>query len=55
MASMVAVAQSSSGEIPESEIDALNSDGEFIEMELAGQIVACHYLWSVQTALVLDS
>jgi SNF2 family DNA or RNA helicase len=40
MASKIAVAQSTSGDIPESGLDALNSDGESVEMELARQLVA---------------
>lgn len=40
MASKIAVAQSTSGDIPASGLDALNSDGESVEMELARQLVA---------------
>lgn len=40
MATKIAVAQSTSGDIPESGLEALNSDGESVEMELARQLVA---------------
>ena len=39
MASKIAVAQSTSGDIPASGLDALNTDGESVEMELARQLV----------------
>ena len=40
MAKKIAVAQSTSGEMPESGLDVLNQDGESIEVELAKQLVA---------------
>ena len=40
MATKIAVAQSTSGDIPASGLDALNTDGESVEMELARQLVA---------------
>ena len=39
MAKKIAVAQSTSGEMPESGLDVLNQDGESIEVELAKQLV----------------
>ncbi|PUA41282.1 DEAD/DEAH box helicase [Pseudomonas protegens] len=39
MAKKIAVAQSTSGDIPDSGLDALNQDGESIEMALARQLV----------------
>jgi hypothetical protein len=40
MAKKIAVSQSTSGDIPESGLDSLNSDGDSIEMALARQLVA---------------
>ncbi|MCL2872804.1 MAG: DEAD/DEAH box helicase [Betaproteobacteria bacterium] len=40
MAKKIAVAQSTSGDIPESGLDSLNSDGDSVEMALARQLVA---------------
>jgi hypothetical protein len=40
MAKKIAVAQSTSGEMPESGLDVLNQDGESIEVELAKQLVS---------------
>lgn len=40
MAKKIAVARSTSGEMPESGLDVLNQDGESIEMELAKQRVS---------------
>ncbi|MFG6179685.1 helicase-related protein, partial [Halomonas sp. THAF12] len=39
MAKKIAVSQSTSGDIPESGLDALNTDGDSVEMELARQLV----------------
>lgn len=39
MAKKIAVSQSTSGDIPESGLDALNSDGDSVEMALARQLV----------------
>ncbi len=40
MAKKIAVAQSTSGEVPESGLDALNQDGDSVEMALARQLVS---------------
>lgn len=40
MAKKIAVSQSTSGDIPESGLDILNSDGETIEMALAKQLIS---------------
>lgn len=40
MAQKIAVAQSTSGDMPETGLDSLNTDGESIEMALARQLVA---------------
>lgn len=40
MAKKIAVSQSTSGDIPESGLDVLNSDGETIEMALAKQLIS---------------
>lgn len=40
MAKKIAVAQSTSGDVPESGLDALNTDGDSVEMALARQLVA---------------
>lgn len=40
MAKKIAVAQSTSGDIPESGLDSLNVDGDSVEMELAKQLLA---------------
>lgn len=40
MAKKIAVAQSTSGDVPESGLDALNTDGDSVEMELARRLVA---------------
>lgn len=40
MAKKIAVSQSTSGDIPESGLDSLNSDGESVEMALARQLVS---------------
>ena len=39
MAKKIAVSQSTSGDIPESGLDALNSDGDSVEVALARQLV----------------
>ncbi|QTP58224.1 DEAD/DEAH box helicase [Billgrantia antri] len=39
MAKKIAVAQSTSGDVPESGLDALNTDGDSVEMALARQLV----------------
>lgn len=44
MAKKIAVAQSTSGDVPESGLDALNQDGDSVEMALARQLVAEHAL-----------
>lgn len=40
MAAKIAVSQSTSGDVPESGLDALNSDGDSVEMALARKLVA---------------
>ena len=40
MAKKIAVAQSASGDVPESGLDALNQDGDSVEMALARQLIA---------------
>lgn len=40
MAKKIAVAQSTSGDVPESGLDALNTDGDSVEMALARQLVS---------------
>lgn len=40
MAKKIAVAQSTSGDVPESGLDALNQDGDSVEMALARQLIA---------------
>lgn len=40
MAKKIAVAQSTSGDVPESGLDSLNQDGDSVEMALARQLVA---------------
>ncbi|VXC23705.1 DEAD/DEAH box helicase [Pseudomonas sp. 8Z] len=40
MAKKIAVAQSTSGDVPESGLDALNQDGDSVEMALARQLLA---------------
>ena len=40
MAKKIAVAQSTSGDAPESGLDSLNQDGDSVEMVLARQIIA---------------
>ncbi|TVT84117.1 DEAD/DEAH box helicase [Pseudomonas sp. H3(2019)] len=40
MAKKIAVAQSTSGDVPESGIDSLNQDGDSVEMALARQLIA---------------
>lgn len=40
MAKKIAVAQSTSGDVPESGLDSLNQDGDSVEMALARQIIA---------------
>ena len=44
MAKKIAVAQSTSGEIPESGLDVLNQDGQSIEVGLAKQLVSAAQL-----------
>jgi len=39
MAKKIAVAQSTAGDIPQSGLDALNTDGDSVEMALARQLV----------------
>ena len=40
MAKKIAVAQSTSGDVPESGLDALNQDGDSVEMALARQLIS---------------
>lgn len=40
MAKKIAVAQSTSGDVPESGLDSLNQDGDSVEMALARQFIA---------------
>ncbi len=40
MAKKIAVAQSTSGDVPESGLDSLNQDGDSVEMALARQLIA---------------
>ncbi len=40
MAAKIAVSQSTSGDIPESGLDSLNTDGDSVEMALARQLVS---------------
>lgn len=40
MARKIAVAQSTSGDVPESGLDSLNQDGDSVEMALARQLIA---------------
>jgi SNF2 family DNA or RNA helicase len=40
MAAKIAVAQSTSGDVPESGLDSLNQDGDSVEMALARQLIA---------------
>ncbi len=40
LAKKIAVAQSTSGDVPESGLDALNTDGDSVEMALARQLVS---------------
>jgi hypothetical protein len=40
MARKIAVAQSTSGDLPESGLDSLNQDGDSVEMALARQLIA---------------
>ncbi|WP_458573811.1 hypothetical protein [Lonsdalea quercina] len=40
MARKIAVAQSTAGDVPESGLDILNSDGDSVEIALAKQLVA---------------
>ena len=40
MAKKIAVAQSTSGDVPESGLDSLKQDGDSVEMALARQLVA---------------
>ena len=42
MAKKIAVSQSTSGDIPESGLDSLNSDGDSVEMALARQLISSH-------------
>jgi len=39
MAKKIAVAQSTSGDVPESGLDSLNQDGDSVEMALARQLI----------------
>jgi len=40
MAKKIAVAQSTSGDMPDSDLDSLNQDGDLVKMTLARQLIA---------------
>lgn len=43
MAKKIAVAQSTSGDVPDSGLDSLNQDGDSVEMALARQLIAAQH------------